>query len=103
MGLNLMGTDLSEINFQKEAEFIVESETSMNCKGELPVGGKIKLDFESKKKVLLELMVHPGYMTKQYGGCTKTGDSFDSFSTSHEREHEIQALKSLISRFQRFE
>ena len=103
MGMNLMGSNLSVMNFKKEIEFIIDSDSSLYGRGDLPIGSKMQLNFECKEKVLLELMVHPGYITKQYGGCTKTGDSFDSFSSSHEREHEIKALKSLISRFQRFE
>lgn len=38
-----------------------------------------------------ELMVHPGYMTREVGGC---GDGADEFSRSPDREHEMVILGS---------
>ena len=41
-------------------------------------------------------MVHPGYATQHKGGCTPSGDCFDEFSRSAEREFEMQALADVI-------
>lgn len=47
--------------------------------------------------VTLELMTHPGYLTKDVGGC---GNGPDDFSESLDREREINVL--LDKRFSEF-
>ena len=68
LGMHLMGKDLNLSRLRKTL-------SSMNdCSGKL------------------ELMVHPGYKTERKGGCTNSGDDFDEFSKSEEREIEMEQL-----------
>ena len=49
-----------------------------------------KLD-EHQTTITCELMVHPGYRCRGFGGC---GSGPDDFACSNEREHELDILNS---------
>ena len=78
IGLNLMGQDMTIAKLQ---HFL-----KVTFQGQAADGNK------QNGRLVCELMVHPGYMTGDCGGC---GCGPDVFSQSHDREHEIKILSSL--------
>ena len=56
---------------------------------------KIKVEEVRNSKHYYELMVHPGFVNKNYGGCDRDGKRPDEFSKSKDREVEMEGLKEL--------
>ena len=79
--MDLNGTNLTQSNLQKNLCYYT---------------GKIQPSEVKKSVHVYELMVHPGYVSKDnQGGCDKKGKSPDEFSKSIDREIEMANLKLL--------
>ncbi|XP_014778293.1 carbohydrate deacetylase isoform X1 [Octopus bimaculoides] len=83
LGLSTMGTNMSIRNLQKRIYTVLATWKEKQPKN---AGNTTVMPW------LCELMVHPGYVTGNIGGC---GTGPDDFSQSNERQHEMEILKEM--------
>lgn len=79
-GLSTTGQDMSLERLKNRLSEIYKTVESFQDDSNTPRNGTV-----------CELMVHPGYPTKDDGGC---GNGPDDFSQSFDRQHELTTLQS---------
>ncbi|GAB1608161.1 carbohydrate deacetylase-like isoform X1 [Argonauta hians] len=91
VGLSTMGHNLTEKNLLERIRTQLDS---LEDKRQSNSPNSNKTAASSREPWNFELMVHPGYLTGDVGGC---GAGPDEFSQSTERQHELNVLKELMA------